>query len=135
MLSYAKGGVCVTKLSLSDGEWKLMNLLWDSSPLTIADMVRALETDTAWTKATVNIMLSRLADKGAVKIDATGRSKLYYPVLDREDALRQEAKNTLSRVRTGGLGLLVSTMARESRLTGEEIDELYRILKEGTRSD
>ena len=125
----------MTKLSLSDGEWKLMNLLWDSSPLTIADMVRALETDTAWTKATVNIMLSRLADKGAVKIDATGRSKLYYPVLDREDALRQEAKNTLSRVRTGGLGLLVSTMARESRLTGEEIDELYRILKEGTRSD
>ena len=123
------------KLSLPDGEWKLMNLLWDSSPLTIADMVRALETDTAWTKATVNIMLSRLADKGAVKIDATGRSKLYYPVLDREDALRQEAKNTLSRVRTGGLGLLVSTMARESRLTGEEIDELYRILKEGTRSD
>ncbi len=125
----------MAKLSLSDGEWKLMNLLWESSPLTIADMVRSLETDTGWTKATVNIMLGRLADKGAVRVDATGRSKLYYPLLDRDDALRQEARNMLSRVRTGGLGLLVSTMARESRLTDEEIDELYRILKEGSRRD
>ena len=47
--------------------------------------------------------------------------------------MRQEARNTLSKIKTGGLGLLVSTMARESDLSDEEIDELYRILKEGRR--
>ena len=46
--------------TLSDGEWKLMNLLWDESPLTIGDMVSALRDDTGWTKATINIMLNRL---------------------------------------------------------------------------
>lgn len=121
----------MNKLSLSDGEWKLMNLLWDESPLTIRNMVNALRDDTAWTKATVNIMLNRLADKGAVRIDAAGPRKLFYPLLAREDAVTQEARNTLTRIRTGGLGLLVSTMARESDLTDAEIDELYRILKEG----
>ena len=121
------------KLSLSDGEWKLMNLLWDESPLTIGDMVDALREDTAWTKATVNIMLNRLADKGAVRIDTAGPRKRFSPLLTRDEAVRREARNTLSRIRTGGLGLLVSTMARESALSDAEIDELYRILKEGRR--
>ena len=123
----------MNKLSLSDGEWKLMNLLWEKSPLTIGDMVTALKEDTAWTKATVNIMLNRLSEKGAVRIDASGPRKRYTPLLAREDALWQEAKNTLSRIKTGGLGLLISTMARESELSDEEIDELYRLLKEGRR--
>ena len=118
-------------ISLSDGEWKLMNLLWDESPLTIGRMVKALVQDTAWTKSTVNIMLGRLADKGAVLVDASGRAKQYYPLLQREDAVRQEARNTLARIRTGGIGLLVSTMARDCQLDETEIDELYRILKEG----
>ena len=119
------------KISLSDGEWKLMNLLWDKSPLTIGNMVDALRDDTGWTKATVNIMLNRLSDKGAVRIDSSLTRKQFYPLLERDDAVRQEARNTLSKIRTSGLGLLVNTMARESDLSNEEIEELYRILKEG----
>ena len=110
------------KISLSDGEWKLMNLLWEESPLTIKDMVEALKDDTGWTRATVNIMLNRLSDKGAVKIDNSSVRKRYYPILDREAAVRQEAINTLSKIKKSDLGLLVNTMARESKLSGVEID-------------
>ncbi|MBR5381852.1 MAG: BlaI/MecI/CopY family transcriptional regulator [Oscillospiraceae bacterium] len=119
--------------TLSDGEWKLMNLLWDASPRTIGELVAALKEDTGWTKATVNIMLSRLADKGAVRVDASGRVKRFYPLLERNEAVRQEAKSTLAKIRTGSIGLLLSTMAGECRLSDGELDELYRILKEGGR--
>lgn len=121
------------KISLSDGEWKLMNLLWDENPLTIGAMVDALRDDTGWTKATINIMLNRMSDKGAVRIETGGRQKLFYPIVTREDAVIEEAKNTLGKIKTGGIGLLVSTMARESSLSDDEIEELYRILKEGVR--
>lgn len=117
------------KTSLSDGEWKLMNLLWEESPLTIGHMVQRLASDTAWSKATINIMLGRLAEKGAVRVDASSRAKLFYPLLAREEALRQEARNTLNRISTGGVGLLVSAMAQECQLSQSELDELYRILK------
>ena len=128
-----KGAGRMSKLSLSDGEWKLMNLLWDAAPesLTIGQMVTALAEDTGWTKATINIMLTRLTDKGAVSVDESGRAKRFTPLLDRERAVRQEAKNALSRVKTDGIGLLMSAMAREVELSDEEIDELYRLLKEG----
>ena len=117
--------------SFSDGEWKLMNLLWDESPLTISKMVNALKTDTGWGKATINIMLNRLADKGAVRIETGGRSKLFYPITGRSDAVRSEAKSTLSRIKTGSLALLVSTMTEESDLSEAEIEELVTILRKG----
>lgn len=120
--------------TLSDGEWKLMNLLWDENPKTIREMVLALEHDTGWSKSAVNMMLIRLAEKGAVRLDATGSKKLYYPLLAREDAVRQEAKNTLEKVRAGGIGLLLSTMAEECEFSDEEIEELYAILKKGRQS-
>ena len=70
-------------VSLSDGEWKLMNLLWEESPRTIGQLVSALKDDTGWTKGTVFMMLSRMADKGAARCDGSGRPNLYYPVLKR----------------------------------------------------
>ena len=123
------------KISLSDGEWKLMNLLWDREPRTIGEMVTALKNDTGWTKATINIMLNRLAEKGAVRIETGGRSKLFYPLLRCEDAVVQEAKGAIDRIRTGGLGLFVSTMTMESKLSDAEIDELMNILKEAKNRD
>ena len=120
----------MNKTSLSDGEWKLMNLLWAESPLTIGRMVKSLADDTAWSKSTVNIMLRRLVEKGAVRVENTAPAKLFYPILQRDDAVEQEARNTLARISTGSLGLLVSTMARDCRLSDAEIEELYRILKE-----
>ena len=119
------------KISLSDGEWKLMNLLWDENPLTIGNMVASLKNDTGWTKATINIMLNRLADKGAVRIETGGRSKLFYPVLERDRAVCEEARSTLEKIRTGGIGLLISTMTSESDLSDEEVEELISILRKG----
>ena len=117
--------------SLSDGEWKLMNQLWDKSPLTILDMTLAVRSTVGWSKATVNMMINRLAEKGAVRIDASERTKRVYPILKREDAVRAEAKNTLEKIRTGGLSLLLSAMTEDCSLSEAEIDELTRILKEG----
>ena len=118
-------------ISLSGGEWKLMNLLWDKKPRTVTEMVEALKGDTDWSGATVNIMLSRLSQKGAVMVEKEGRIKQYYPVLDRNSAVRLEAQTTLNKVRFGGLGLLISTMAGEVELSDNDIDELTNILKEG----
>jgi BlaI family penicillinase repressor len=116
-------------ITLSDGEWKLMNLLWDESPLTMARMVEAMKNETGWSKSTINVMLIRLSEKGAVRIESDGFRKFYYPMIDRESAVKQEAKSTLKKVRMDGIGLLVSTMTEESELSSEEIDELIAILK------
>ena len=77
------------KVHLSDGEWKLMNKLWDASPCTITELTAALREETGWSKNTVITMLSRLNGKKAVYYEEGLRAKQYYPAVTREEAIRK----------------------------------------------
>ena len=117
------------KITLSNMEWKLMNRLWDSAPMTLMELTRALEEETGWTKHTVITMLSRLETKGAVRWEQDGRARSYFPIIARDDARRDETASFLDRVYGGKLGLMVSTLVGEHALTREDIDELSEILR------
>ena len=118
------------KVTLSDGEWKLMNLLWAEAPRTGAQLVKALETDTGWSKATVFIMLGRLEEKGAVTIREGGRSKEYYPAIDQSVAAAGETSHFLNKVYRGSVSMMLSSMAGQKSLSRKDIDELYAILRQ-----
>ena len=115
------------KVHLSDGEWKLMNKLWDASPRTITELTAALREDTGWSKNTVITMLSRLEGKEAVRHEEGRRAKLYFPAVDREDAIEAETETFLDKI--GGLGLLMSAMVEKNALTENDIAELSAILE------
>ena len=117
------------KINLSDSEWKLMNRLWDRSPMTITELTAALREDTGWTRNTIITMLSRLEAKGAVRYEEGGRAKQYFPTVDREDAARAETESFLSKVYGGSLGLMVSNLVESHALTEADIAELSAILE------
>ena len=117
------------KINLSDSEWRLMNRLWDRSPMTITELTAALREDTGWTKNTIITMLSRLEAKGAVRYEEGGRAKQYFPTIDREDAARAETESFLSKVYGGSLGLMVSNLVESHALTEADIAELSAILE------
>lgn len=114
----------------SDGEWKLMDLLWEQEPRTIGEMVEALKQDTGWNKSTIFMMLKRLLEKGAVRVEMGGRYQLYYPVVAREEATQRETENFLSKVYRGSVGMMLASMAGQKKLSKDEIDELYVILRD-----
>ena len=116
------------KVNLSDGEWKLMNKLWQGAPLTITQLTAALHSETGWGKHTVITMLSRLEGKGAVEHDG-GIPKHYSPKLNQEDAARSETRSFLDKVYGGRLGLMMSAMMDSQALTQQDIDELTAILE------
>ncbi len=117
------------KIALSDGEWKLMRLLWNS-PHTAPQLVAALRDDTGWTRGTVHIMLTRMLERGTIRVEDSGRAKLYYPVLRREDAAAAETKSFLARVYNGSVSMMVASLAGQNALEQEEIDSLYDILRQ-----
>ena len=116
-------------VNLSDGEWKLMHVLWESPPHTITELVAALREETGWSKHTVISMLGRLEQKGAVRYEAGERAKRFYPVILRQEARREETKSFLSRLYGGSLGLMVHTLLDGQDVSQKEIEELYDILK------
>ncbi len=120
----------MSNITLSDGEWKIMKLLWKSAPRTIGEIVSALHNETGWTKTTVFVMLKRLIGKEAVRMDDSGRLQQYYPRIERKDVTPEETDSFLSRVYDGSIGMMVSSLAGRKALSKEDIDELRHILDE-----
>lgn len=115
-------------MKLSDGEWKIIQLLWKESPQTIIQLTKALEEETGWTKHTVISYLKRMEEKGAVRYQIEGRTKQFYPLIEERDAELQETKYFLDKVFGGQLGLLLHTMVQQQNFSENEIEELQNIL-------
>ena len=123
------------KTSLSDGEWRIMNLLWEKSTRRVPELTAALAGDTGWSRATVNIMLTRLEEKGAVRMEPRGRGKVYYPLLSQADARQRETARFLDRLYGGSLGLMVSSFAGQQALSEEDVKALRAILDEAEKEN
>ena len=119
------------QISLSAGEWQIMERLWEKQPMTLMELVRAPAPETGWSKSTIVTMVTRLEAKGAVRHEEGVRAKAYYPAVDRETAARAETESFLGKVYGGSLGLLVSAMVESRALTEEDLAELSAILEKG----
>ena len=117
------------KTELSNGEWALMKVLWESAPMTITQLVAALKDVTGWNKHTIIPMLTRMEAKGVVRHETGGRAKLFFPVLQKEDAIRQETGHFLEKVFDGHIGGMLNAMVDRRSLTKEDLDELTAILE------
>lgn len=120
-------------ISLSAGEWRIMENLWDKSPKTLTELVRELSPDSGWSKSTIITMVSRLEAKGAVTYADGGRAKLYSPAVPREQAALEETVSLLRRVYRGSVGMMVNTLADGQGLTDADIDELSAVLEKARR--
>ena len=125
----------MAKMILSDGEWRIMNLLWASSPRRVPELTEALHRDTGWSRATVNMMLNRLEEKGAVRGEVQGRAKVYSPLLSQADARQKETARFLDRLYGGSLGLMVSSLAGQQALSEADLRALRAILAEAEEKE
>ncbi len=116
-------------VKLSEAEWKVMNLLWEKAPQTMMQLTSHFKDTTGWTKHTVMTFLKRMEEKDAVYYEEGGRAKLYYPKVDRKEAVLQETEEFLEKVFEGRMGLMLNSMVEQQALSREEIAELHEILR------
>ncbi|MBD5495148.1 MAG: BlaI/MecI/CopY family transcriptional regulator [Lachnospiraceae bacterium] len=116
-------------IKLSESEWKVISLLWEKAPRTMMQITNHFKETTGWTKHTVMTFLRRMEEKGAIHYEEGERAKLYYPDIEKDEAVLQETEEFLEKVFDGRMGLMLNTMVEKKALSKEEIAELYEILK------
>lgn len=120
-------------VNISEGEWKVMKVLWESAPKMGGEIAAELFDETGWSRPTVFVMLKRLMAKGAVRLDDSGKHQYYYPAVDRSECRDNETDSFISRVFDGNAGLLVSSLAGRHKLSDNDIEELKRIIAEAEK--
>lgn len=116
--------------TLTDGEHRIMEVLWQKGAATVADVVEALSGKDGTAYTTILTMLRILREKGYVACKKEGRAHIYVPKLDRDTAARKAVRQLLGKFFGGSPSELVLSFLRQEELSPEELDELKRRIQE-----
>lgn len=109
---------------LFEGEYKLMEVLWESGPVNSTRLVALCQEKLGWNKSTTYTVLRKLKGKGAVRHE----NAVAAPLLTRQQAIRAEGEELVEKA--GGLPLFLTAFLSGRKLTEEEAQELKRLIDE-----
>jgi predicted transcriptional regulator len=122
--------------SLTDGEHRIMEVLWEKGSATVAEVAEALQGKDGSAYTTVLTMLRIMHTKGYLNCRKDGRAHVYTPKVKRETAARKAVRQLLQKFFAGSPGELVLAFLREEDLSPAELDALKnRILTEDPSQD
>ncbi len=114
---------------ISDSELEVMRLLWrEERPLSFAEIRTELESKTKWTKSTIQTLVVRLRDKGAVSTQ-TNYVTLYSPAVTEQEYVLAEGQLFLDKLFKGNAKKLVASLCENGQLNESDIDELKQFFK------
>jgi predicted transcriptional regulator len=107
-------------------ELKIMQVLWDAGPGTVADVQARLGSDLAYT--TVQTMLNVLLRKKKVRRTPVGRAFAYQPAISREGATQTAINDLVARMFGGSGEALLMALIDTRQVTPEQIARASRLL-------
>lgn len=115
---------------VSEAEHAVLEVLWEESPLTAAEVAERTAATRKWSVQTVKTLLSRLVAKQAADYELDGRRFQYRPIVARSAFAGGELRRLLDRLFDGRPAPLVAHLAEHGELTAEDVAELEALLKD-----
>lgn len=121
--------------NISDAEWKVMCVLWESHPLMSSQIIKRLK-ETNWSPNTIHTLLSRLEKKKILGVEKKSRFKEYYPLVSREECQINETESFVKKVYDGSMKMFLSSYINQDNISEDDIQYLKNLIekKESNRS-
>lgn len=115
-------------LQISPAEWDVMGVVWETGPVTAADVIARLSDSHDWNHRTIRTLLARLVEKGALTYDVAGKAYIYRPRVTRKQCVRQESRSFMNKVFGGDVGALLVHFVQDADLDPDELERLRNLL-------
>ena len=110
---------------LPDSELEIMMIIWDlNKPVTRVEIEEKLGGERKLSPTTILSFLSRLQEKGFLKVQKSGKNNVYLALIEREDYMRTESRNILKRLYQNSAKNFLAALYDGDSFTEEELEEL-----------
>lgn len=111
---------------LGDLQLEILQALWRSGPLGVADVQRQIGGDLAYT--TVATMLRKMEHRGLVRHREEGRRYLYEPAVSADTVSRSMTNRVVDRLFEGSLARTVHHLLATREVDPRELAEIERLI-------
>ncbi len=115
-------------------QFRIMEVLWRRGRTKALEITDALSTRRKRVAhSTVQTLLRMLERKGAIGHKVEGRTFIFYPLVTREEVLRSNTRELLSRMFGGSAYGLVAHLIREDMVSSEELLRIKKLISQHKR--
>lgn len=114
---------------LPDSELELMQIIWQKEPpVSRSDIEAVIKDSHALAATTILTFLTRLCEKGFLKLEKQGRANLYTPLISQREYLASESRSLLDKLYGGSIKTFANALC-DSGISKEELSELRKLLE------
>ena len=114
------------KEKLFDSEAKVMEIIWEKSPISAKDISLIAADTIGWNKNTTYTVVKKLEAKGFIRREDPGF--ICTPLVSQNQIQKGEAASLIKKVFGGSRKALFSALIEDEKLTKDEIDELRKLI-------
>jgi predicted transcriptional regulator len=116
---------------LPDTEFEIMKVVWANEPPITTNMImEQLGNKKKWKAPTVISLMSRLVERGFLRTEKTGKERIYFPLVTKQEYLKFETGNFMKQYHENSFLSLVNTLYAGKQLSDSDLEELMNWLKE-----
>ena len=114
-----------------ESEYRFCLILWEHEPVTAVELARLCQEQLGWKRTTTYTVIRRLGERGILKKE----NKTVTSLVSKEEAQASELDELLEKKFEGSLPAFVAAFTRRRELSGEELDEVQRMIDRIRRGD
>lgn len=115
---------------LTDGEMKIMKIIWQLGEATVSDVLKRQENNKNLAYNTILTMMRIMEDKGYISHKKKGKAHIFSPVISASQARIKAIKHMMDNFFNGSPELLVQSLVESKNISLDDIERIKKIIDE-----
>jgi BlaI family penicillinase repressor len=114
---------------LTEGEWAIMQAVWDNEPCAAPTVQELLQRQKGWHYSTVKTLMDRMVTKGLLSAEKIRNLTLYRSAVTRKQAQKGEIMRAVKRAFDGALTPMMQFLVDTNQLSQEQLKHLEVLIR------
>ncbi len=116
---------------IHESEYRFCLILWQHQPVTAVELVKLCQDQLGWKRTTTYTVIKRLGERGVLK-NEDGK---ITALVSKEEAQQREINEMVEEKFQGSLPAFVAAFTKRRDISGEELEQLQRMIDRIRKGD